>query len=205
MSSSSNNSQSQSSNNSNIDQPATINATYSLSFSGLDGNRNNNNNEQPLKYVKAPSPVILKMGSPPRHPSGLTFWQALEKYASSIVQEDISAVVIGYYQPAEFGAWHECDYDDNNEKDFSRVHAGIELEKINIDSSEYRKKILTPDEASKVLSTYPYYEDHSGPSCHSIYAWTINFVIFVVQYDGKVWFDHVPRNPIECYPTMSGR
>ena len=42
---------------------------------------------------------------------------------------------------------------------------------------------------------------HGAP----IVAWTKNFVIFSVQYDGSEWLAHVPRNPVTTAPHFYGR
>ena len=71
------------------------------------------------------------------------------------------------------------------------------------DVSTVRGRVITWEEARPLLD-YKYSAGFGAPECHSITAWTENFVIFVAQYDGATRVETVPRNPVDHAPTMPG-
>ena len=66
-----------------------------------------------------------------------------------------------------------------------------------------RGKVLAWEKAIPQLS-YEFDAGHGAPGCEAIYAWTKDWVIFVVQYDGATWPTRVPRNPVDIMPDMPG-
>ncbi len=43
--------------------------------------------------------------------------------------------------------------------------------------------------------------ERSGQDCHSIYAWSANWIVFVSEYDGITDLERIPRNPTDCSPV----
>lgn len=66
-----------------------------------------------------------------------------------------------------------------------------------------RGKVLMWEEARPFLD-YNFNAGYGAPSCNAIYAWTASRVIFVRQYDGSTGIESVPRNPVDCAPSMPG-
>jgi hypothetical protein len=64
-------------------------------------------------------------------------------------------------------------------------------------------KLITLEQAKPFLD-YEYDTGYGAPELPAIYAWTQDRVIAVSQYDGATGFFSIPRNPIDCLPTMEG-
>lgn len=111
-----------------------------------------------------------------------TFWEQLEKEA----QTKIEAVCIGAYGWDGYTSGTEC----KNRKKM------VPKKKMNI--------LLSPEEASKYLS-YSFDASFGAPKCHAVTVWSETNVVFVVQYDGSVSIDSVPRLPKNHYPVMFGQ
>ncbi len=59
-------------------------------------------------------------------------------------------------------------------------------------------------ETAKPLLNYEFDSGYGAPECNAIYVWTKDKVLFISQYDGATSMESVPRNPIDCMPTMPG-
>lgn len=57
---------------------------------------------------------------------------------------------------------------------------------------------------ARPLLDYEYDRGYGAPDCQAVYAWTLNSVLFVVQYDGSTGIYSVPRNPSAVMPEMPG-
>lgn len=68
-------------------------------------------------------------------------------------------------------------------------------EEINKDAH----KVLTWRKAKPLLS-YSYDAGYGDQDCHSIYAWTDNWIVLVSEYDGSTCVVKIPRNPVDCKP-----
>ena len=64
-------------------------------------------------------------------------------------------------------------------------------------------KLLTWKVAKRWLN-YDFDDGYGAPSCNAVYAWTENSVIAVGQYDGATWLYELPRDPVNCMPSMEG-
>jgi hypothetical protein len=109
-----------------------------------------------------------------------SFW---ENILDATGDEVIESVVIGPYGAANNYPEHDDDTDT------------IPKEKLG--------KRLSPAEAQPLLS-YPHDQGYGSPKCHSVYAWTANRVIFVVQYDGSTRVTWVERHPADVFPSLYG-
>ena len=69
----------------------------------------------------------------------------------------------------------------------------------NDEGPEEANKVLTWRKAKPLLS-YSYDAGYGGQDCHSIYAWTDNWIVLVSEYDGATHVVKVPRNPVDCKP-----
>lgn len=67
-----------------------------------------------------------------------------------------------------------------------------------------RKNIPISWEEAKPLLGYDYDRGYGGQDCHSIFAWTKNYILFVHEYDGATSINRIPRNPIKCIPEADG-
>lgn len=62
-----------------------------------------------------------------------------------------------------------------------------------------KKRIISWKEASKWLDY-----DNEIIHCNAVYAWTKNWVIVIVSYDGNTWPQAIPRNPTNIMPVKIG-
>ncbi len=104
----------------------------------------------------------------------------LEDIENVLKEEKVESVVIG-----SFGGWEWSN--STNEKI----------------PKKFRNKVLTWGEAKPLLD-YEYDTGFGGADCHAIYVWTPTKIIFVSEYDGSTRVTSLPRNPIECNPSMPG-
>lgn len=70
------------------------------------------------------------------------------------------------------------------------------------DTNNWNKPLLW-DVAAPLLD-YEFDSGYGAPGCQAIYAYTKTKVIFISQYDGATGYECIPRNPVECVPTMPG-
>lgn len=64
-------------------------------------------------------------------------------------------------------------------------------------------KLLTWQEAAPWLD-YTFNDGFGCPNCHAVYAWTINYIVAIYQYDGSTGWYTIPRNPTAVMPEMVG-
>lgn len=64
-------------------------------------------------------------------------------------------------------------------------------------------KLLSWEEAKPYLN-YEFSADYGSISCHPVYVWTDNYVIFISTYDGSTNWNAIPRNPVPCNPYYPG-
>jgi hypothetical protein len=112
----------------------------------------------------------------------LTFWEELEEKAET----PIEAVCIGEYGWGGYVSGKDCEKRRNM----------VPKDKQNI--------LLTAEEAAKYLS-YDFDSGYGAPKCHSVTVWSETRVVFVVQYDGSVSIDYVPRAPEPNSAVMFGQ
>lgn len=55
---------------------------------------------------------------------------------------------------------------------------------------------LCSREVTLEVMNYEHNSSYGSQECHSIVAWTPNYVIYVHEYDGATSLEHQPRNPI---------
>lgn len=68
---------------------------------------------------------------------------------------------------------------------------------------QIRNRPLTWAQARPLLD-YTFDSGYGAPGCNAIYAWTPTKIIGISQYDGSTSPFWIPRNPIDCEPTMPG-
>lgn len=74
------------------------------------------------------------------------------------------------------------------------------------DKNDYTGNVKQPvewDEAHAELD-YDFSDGFGESGCHSIFAWTESYVIFVSCYDGSTTINAIPRNPGPSTPYMPG-
>ena len=79
-------------------------------------------------------------------------------------------------------------------------HSDLNTRKYN---RQPKNKLITWEEAIPWID-YEFFPGYGIPGCHALYVWTETKVICIDQYDGSVQIFVVPRNPIDCTPTMPG-
>lgn len=95
-------------------------------------------------------------------------------------EEEIEAVVIGEMGWGEYGS-----------------------EAVSVYNTQPRGKVLTWEEAAPLLN-YEFDSGYGAPGCNAVYAWTKSWIIGVSQYDGATGTFRLPRNPVDCMPSMPG-
>ncbi|RLG52824.1 MAG: hypothetical protein DRO00_05035 [Thermoproteota archaeon] len=73
------------------------------------------------------------------------------------------------------------------------------------DKIPWEKKgvILSWEEAKKLLD-FEYESDYGKPEGYPVFVWTKTKLIITVIYDGKIWLEALPRNPVPCKPHFVG-
>ena len=66
------------------------------------------------------------------------------------------------------------------------------------------KGVILKWEEAKPWLNYEFDSGYGSPECNSIYVWTQNKILFIVEYDGSTSMYSVPRNPVNCMPEMPG-
>jgi hypothetical protein len=79
---------------------------------------------------------------------------------------------------------------------------GLRHEKNSL-TRDVKGKVLSWEEAIRYLD-YEFDDGYGSVSCHAIYAWTENLIIFISKYDGSTYCHAIPRNPVACEPYMPG-
>lgn len=64
-----------------------------------------------------------------------------------------------------------------------------------------RNTVLSRDDGLALLDV-EYDNGYGGADCFPMYAWTQNWIIVILEYDGSTGIGCIPRNPIDCEPNF---
>lgn len=96
-----------------------------------------------------------------------------------VADEQVEAVVILRIYPHSDNSDPRNDYGSDDIPNYAQMPFG---------------KILTWPEAQKWLD-FKYDAGYGTQECPNVFVWTPTKVIFVQEYDGSTWLEHVPRSP----------
>lgn len=105
----------------------------------------------------------------------------LKQWIETLAEEEpIEAVVIGEMGWGDYGSDAVPNYADH-----------------------VRNTPVSWEQAAPMLD-YEFSSDYGAPKCEAVYAWTRSYIIAISTYDGSTSPFRIPRNPVECEPTMPG-
>jgi hypothetical protein len=74
------------------------------------------------------------------------------------------------------------------------VVIGHSFERDGNEARPYNDRLLSWKEARPILD-YDFFSGFGTADCHPVYAWTMNWIITVNEYDGSTSPVRIPRNP----------